>query len=162
MNRSLCAILHQTSTPLFASAFYAVVDAARGTVRWANAGHPAPFHVRRAAGEVGRLQHAGVKPGPALGIMNTAVYATQEQALAPGDLLLFFTDGLYELDGPDDTLYEMTQLADAIARRHALPTPQLFDELIAELRRFSVTGEFSDDMCIVGTDIASLLPGPSN
>ena len=161
MNRSLCAILHQTATPLFATAFYAVVDAARGTVRWANAGHPPPFHVRRAAGEIGRLQQAGAKPGPALGIMNAAVYATLEQALAPGDLLLFFTDGLYELDGPDGTLYEMAQPTDAIARRHALPTAQLFDELLAELRHFSVTGEFSDDMCLVGTDVTRLLPRPS-
>ena len=162
MNRSLCAILNQTSTPLFASAFYAVIDAAGGIVRWANAGHPAPFHVRRAAGEVGRLQQAGVKPGPALGIMNTAAYATHEEAITAGDLLLFFTDGLYELDGPDDTLYEMSQLTEAITRRRTLPTPQLFDELLAELRNFSVTREFSDDMCIVGADIARLLPGPSN
>ncbi len=161
MNRSLCSILYQTTTPLFASAIYAVVDAAGGVVRWANAGHPAPFHVRRVAGEVERLQHAGVKPGPVLGVMNTAAYATVERPLAPGDLLLFFTDGLYEIDGHDGSLYEMKQLTDAVARRRALPTPQFFDDLVAELRAFSATGEFSDDMCLVGMDIARLLPGPA-
>ena len=72
---------------------------------------------------------------------------------------MLFTDGLYELDGPDDTLYEARQLTDAVERRRAMPTPQLFDDLIAELRRFSVTGEFSDDMCLVGMDIVRLLPG---
>ena len=157
MNRSLCSILRETSTPLFASAVYAVVDAARGVVRWANAGHPAPFHVRRAVGEIERLQVAGVKAGPVLGMMDTAVYATSERPLAPGDLLMFFTDGLYELDGPDDTLYEMRQLVDAVVRRRAMPTPQLFDDLVAELRSFSITGEFSDDVCLVGMDIARLL-----
>jgi len=158
MNRSLCAILYQTSTPLFASALYACIDVERGVVRWANAGHPAPFHVRRAVGEVGRLQQAGVKTGPALGVMNNAVYATAEQPLAPGDLLMFFTDGLYEIDGADGALYEMKQLTEAIARRRTFATPQLFDDLVAELRAFSVTGEFGDDMCLVGTDIARLLP----
>ncbi len=157
LNRSLCAILHQTSTPLFASTFYAVIDVQRGTVRWANAGHPAPFHVRRAAGEVARLQHSGVKPSPALGLMNNSEYATQEQPIAPGDLLLFFTDGLYELESADGTLYEMSHLTEAITRHSALPTPQLFDALLAELRRFSATGEFADDMCIVGTDIVRLV-----
>jgi sigma-B regulation protein RsbU (phosphoserine phosphatase) len=157
MNRSLCSILHQTSTPLFATAVYAVVDAARGVVRWANAGHPAPYHVKRTAGEVERLQIPGVKGGPALGFMNTAVYAAVERPLAPGDLLMLFTDGLHELDGPDDTLYEVKQLTDAVERRRTMPTPQLFDDLIAELRRFSVTGEFSDDMCLVGVDIARLV-----
>ena len=156
LNRSLCAILHQTSTPLFASAFYAIVDVGHGIVRWANAGHPAPFHIRRAADEVGRLHYPDVKPSPALGLMNNAEYATQEQPIAPGDLVLFFTDGLYELESADGTLYEMSHLTEAITRRRALPTPQLFDDLLAELRRFSATGEFSDDMCIVGTDIARL------
>lgn len=154
INRSLCAILHQTTTPLFATAIYAVVDAAAGRLQFANAGHPWPFLVRRSAGEVASLQPAGTKPGPALGFAPTASYATFERALAPGDLLMLFTDGLYEIDGPNDTIYEMSQLTEAIARRCTLPTPELFDDLFAELRRFSVTGEFGDDMCLVGLDIA--------
>jgi sigma-B regulation protein RsbU (phosphoserine phosphatase) len=120
--------------------------AADGGMRFANAGHPPPFHVRRAAGEVERLQHAGEKPGPALGFVPNATYSTFERSLAPGDLLMLFTDGLYEIDGPGDTLYEMSQLTEAIARRRALPTPELLDDLVAELRHFSVTGEFGDDM----------------
>jgi sigma-B regulation protein RsbU (phosphoserine phosphatase) len=158
MNRSLCSILCQTTTPLFATALYAVVDAANATVRWGNAGHPAPFHVRRAEGVVERLQRAGEKPGPALGFMNTATYSTFERPIAPGDLLMLFTDGLYEIDGPDDTLFEMSQLIEALTRRVAMPTPQLFDDLVAELRRYSVTGEFGDDMCLLGLDVARLLP----
>jgi len=156
MNRSLCAILHQTTTPLFATALYAVVDTAQGKVRWSNAGHPAPFHVRRAAGEVERLQQPGVKPGPALGFMPAASYVTLERPVAAGDFLMLFTDGLFEIDGPEDVLYDLGQLTEAIARRCALPTPQLFDDLLAELRGFSVTGEFGDDMCLVGVDIARL------
>ncbi len=159
MNRGLCAILHQTTTPLFATAVYAVVDAARGTVRWANAGHPAPFHVRRSAGEVERLQHPGVKPGPALGFVPAAVYTTFDRPLEPGDLLMLFTDGLFEIDGPDDALYDLSGLTEAVARRRALPTPQLFDDLLTELRAYSVTGEFGDDMCLVGMDMTRLLPG---
>ena len=159
MNRSLCAILHQTTTPLFATALYAVFDVARGTLRWASAGHPSPFHIRRAVGEVEQLQHASEKSGPAMGFVSDAKYAAFERAILPGDLVLLFTDGLYEIDGPDDTLYEMSQLTEAITRRRAMPTPELFDDLVAELRRFSVNGEFGDDMCVVGVDIVRLLGG---
>ena len=158
LNRSLCAILRQTTTPLFATAIYVVADAARGTVRWANAGHPAPFQVRRTADAVERLQMPGEKPGPALGLLDTAAYTAHERPLARGDLLMLFTDGLYEMDGPNDTLYEMSQLADAIARLRAQPTPQLFDTLLDELRAFSTTGAFGDDMCLVGVDLTRLLP----
>jgi sigma-B regulation protein RsbU (phosphoserine phosphatase) len=158
MNRSLCAILHQTTTPLFATAVYVVVDAARGVVRWANAGHPAPFHLRRTLGTVERLQQLATRPGPALGVVPTAAYSTLERALHPGDLLMLFTDGLYELDGPDDALYEMSQLTEAVLARCAMDTPRLFDDLISELRHYSVTGEFGDDMCLVGVDITRLLP----
>ena len=40
-----------------------MVDAADGSLRFANAGHPSPFHVRRVAGVVERLQQPGEKPG---------------------------------------------------------------------------------------------------
>ena len=42
----------------FATAFYAVVDPARGSLRYTNAGHPAPMHFHRADGTVTEaLQH---------------------------------------------------------------------------------------------------------
>ena len=159
LNHSLCAILRQTTTPLFATAIYAVADAARGTVRWASAGHPAPFHVRRSAGAVERFNQGGEKPGPALGLLDTADYTAHERPFTPGDLLMLFTDGLYEMDGRDDTLYEMSQLTAAITRLHAQPTPELFDTLLTELRAFSATGHFGDDMCVVGVDLTRLLAG---
>ena len=157
LNANLCAILRQTTTPLFSTALYLVVDAARGTMRWANAGHPAPFHIRRSAGVVERLQLPGEKPGPALGLLDTATYTTRESTAAPGDLLMLFTDGLYEIDGLDGALFEMSQLTEAITGHRALPTPQLFDTLVAELHAFAATGKFGDDMCLVGVDLTRLL-----
>ena len=103
----------------------------------------------------------GEKPGPALGLLATAAYTAHERPIEPGDLLMLFTDGLYEMDGPDDTLYEISQLTDAIARRRTMPTPQLFDDLVAELHAFSVTGTFGDDMCLVGVDLTRLLLKPA-
>ena len=154
VNQSLCAILRQTVTPLFASAFYAVFDVKTGVIRYANAGHPAPLHLQRAMGKVEMLATDQIKPGPALGVFEQSVYTTAERQAEPGDMVMFFTDGLYEVEGPDDVFYEMRQLIEAVSRRVQLPAPGLFDELLAEIREFGLTKELSDDMCLVGVEIA--------
>lgn len=156
LNLSLCSILSHTTTQLFATALYAVIDTRHGTIRWANAGHPAPIHVRRANHTVNRLQLPGARPGPALGFVNEFTYTTHELPLEEDDLMIFFTDGLYELTDRNEIFYEQEQLTEAVVRRASLPTSQLFDELIEELLRFSNTGAFGDDMCIVGVDVARL------
>ena len=49
MNQSLCSILKETATPIFATAFYVVADLGRGELRYANAGHPPAFHAQPCA-----------------------------------------------------------------------------------------------------------------
>lgn len=162
MNLSMCSILRQTTTPLFATAFYAVIDVEKGTISWANAGHPYPIVVRRDQGVADRLQTPNEKPGPALGFVSSYVYQTHEQATAKNDCVILFTDGLHELTDRDNNFYELSQLTEAVAKRSSLPTTRMFDELIAELLEFSETGTFVDDMCVVGVDIAHLLPAKVN
>lgn len=157
MNESLCAILKETLTPLFASAFYAVLDVRSGTVRYANAGHPCPYHLRRESGQLARLNGNGdgngAKPGPALGVFERSKYPALEQKLASRDLLLFFTDGLYEVEGPDGVFYDQEKLTAAISDRSALPVDALFDALLEEVRAFSATRQFDDDVCLVGIEV---------
>jgi serine phosphatase RsbU (regulator of sigma subunit) len=60
------------------------------------------------------------------------------------------TDGLYEVEGPDNNEFGEDRLLDA-ARRHAeLPLAALFSSLINEARHFAEEGEFDDDICLVG------------
>lgn len=152
LNKSLRTILRQTPTSLFATAFYLVADAALGEIRFANAGHPAPFHVRRALDQVEPLVTQG-EPGPALGLFAEPVYVEERRPLAPGDMVMIFTDGLYEVEDADGAFYDTGALRGAVARRVSLPTPKLCDELLDEIRRFSATHEFADDMCVVGMDM---------
>jgi serine phosphatase RsbU (regulator of sigma subunit) len=79
---------HQLFTVL-----YAIVDPAQQTVAWASAGHPPPLRAR-AGHEVDLLEPGnglmGVEPDP---------YRTLSVELAPGDVLLLYTDGLVERRG---------------------------------------------------------------
>ena len=158
INASLCAILKQTLTPLFATACYLVVDLVRGEVRYANAGHPAPFQVRRPEGRVELLtsdsQHA-----PALGVFENSTYSSACRPVAAGDMFMLYTDGLFELEDADGALFDKQQLLASVTRRAALPTPDLFDELLAEARAFSALNDFEDDMCLVGMDVVRLIGG---
>ena len=45
-------------------------------------------------------------------------------------------------------------LVAGVQRRTQLPAPQLFDELLAEIRRFSADSGFADDVCLVGIEYA--------
>jgi serine phosphatase RsbU (regulator of sigma subunit) len=67
---------------------------------------------------------------------------------------VLFTDGLFEVYAPDQEIYTQALLTDAMRKRLALPAPQLFDEVVAEIRAYSATGEFEDDVCMVGLEFS--------
>ncbi len=73
------------------TAVYGVLDPATGVLQLASAGHPGPVHLH-ADGRVSAVQ---LDPGPPLGVGHLFTEAVSLQ-LAPGDIALFFTDGLVE------------------------------------------------------------------
>ena len=157
LNRRFSEVLKQTSTTLFASAYYIVVDVARGELRYAGAGHPAPMFLRARDGTVEPLACEGIRQGGALGLGVTGPYTTCRQPIAPGDRLVLFTDGLYEVEGADEAFYD-TQMLLAAARKHAaLPMDALFDHLLDEVRQFSASHAFDDDVCLVGVEVMKLV-----
>jgi GAF domain-containing protein len=85
-NAILCSRLPEG---LFVPTFLAIADGRR--LRWCNAGHPPP-QLLRAADAAAGLGTTGLP----LGIDPDASYEERECALAPGDVLLAATDGLWE------------------------------------------------------------------
>jgi sigma-B regulation protein RsbU (phosphoserine phosphatase) len=154
LNRDLCAILKHTGSPTLTTAFYLVADAVTGKLRYANAGHPKPLLVHRQAGTVESLGNGDGKNRPALGLFEDSVYDTTQSPLAGGDLVVLFTDGLYEVEGANQQLYSQEKLMEAIKRRARVPTGELFDQLLEEVRAFGQGAEFADDVCLVGMDVA--------
>lgn len=92
LNKAVC----EQSTPEgFITMLLGVYDPDAVTLRWANAGHPQPLLWRR--GQAGRK--AGT-PGRALGIMPQADLRVDRLRLAPGDVIVWYTDGLVEARRP--------------------------------------------------------------
>ena len=157
INRSLKAILEQTDTPLFATAFYLVADVAEGWLTYANAGHPPPFLLQRQAGRVSPLRPIDAGPGPALGLLADSMYAAATHPLRQGDMILLYTDGLYEVEGPNLEEYGQERLFRVVQAHMQLPPRKLFDEILADIHRFQGPAEaqgFSDDVCLLAIEAA--------
>ena len=152
LNSDLCSILKSTGSPMLTTAFYLVANWQTGVARFANAGHPKPLLVRRAMSQVEPLANASGRSEPALGLFEDTPYQTTELAIQPGDLLMLFTDGLYEVQGQNEELYSQERMMLDVESRLAKPTGELFDALLESIRAFSLDHEFADDVCLVGME----------
>jgi phosphoserine phosphatase RsbU/P len=152
INASLLAIFRQTETPMLVSAFYLVVNTIDGRMCYSNAGHPRPFHVRREAAIAEPLRFQGPE-GPVLGIFQEATYRNGYGTALPNDLVMLFTDGLFEVETADDEYYGADRLLAAVRKRMHLAAQELIGEVVAEIRGSCMSGQFTDDMCLLGVEL---------
>jgi len=110
VNRRLCAL---DSPARFVSFFCCQLDLERNRLAYTNAGHLQPILVR-SDGQVERLDRGGL----ILGIMEDADYEDDEVALLPGDLVVFFTDGVTERGAPHELFGERDLIEVACRHRH--------------------------------------------
>lgn len=151
LNTELFAILKPGGSPVLTTAFYLVAHAATGQMRYVNAGHPKPFLLRREEKTVAEIKnHAGGKSQAALGLFESFEYQGSELKLGAHDFVMLFTDGLYEVHAPDESLYTREMLLAATEKKMQLPAPKLFDALLKETQDFAATSQFEDDVCLVG------------
>ena len=160
INRALVGAFKNTDITLFASAFYVVADLSKGQLRYAGAGHPSPLHFACAANGSAATASplTGARPGPALGLFPGAKYETSRRKLSPRDVVLLFTDGLFEVEGSGGQLYDYEKLLKAVGDRTVLPVAELCRSLVDEVQQFSATQSFDDDVCLVAMDIDRLKP----
>ncbi|MGE5199291.1 MAG: PP2C family protein-serine/threonine phosphatase [Rhodospirillaceae bacterium] len=129
----------------FATFFYAVYDPAARALSYVNAGHNPPFLLRAGTSVVSRLRPTGM----ALGFDRDADYAEGTEVLAPGDLLLAFSDGLTEaLNEAGEEFGEARAAGLLVGNRH-LGASDLLRVVSAELEGFCGRAPQHDDVTIV-------------
>jgi sigma-B regulation protein RsbU (phosphoserine phosphatase) len=156
MNRDMQAIFGQASVPVFLSAFYATMDTLTGEFRYANAGHPAPRILRRQDSEVLVLPMRAGQPGPPLGVRNQATYSAASFTLYPSDLVVLYTDGVYEQVGPNMEQFGEKRVDEVLSRCLHSCANRIFDELLAEVKRFAQGRSFCDDVCLLGMEVRAI------
>ncbi len=94
------------------------------------------------------------RASPRLGLFDDPAYQTTEVTLAPGDFVMLFTDGLYEVQGLNEELYSQQRMMMDMQSLLSKSNRELLDELLEAIRAFSVSHEFDDDVCIIGMEFA--------
>lgn len=150
MSELLLPILRQDDTFLYATACYMVFDASSGMLRFANAGHPVPLLFPAEEGSAQWLMDDASLRGPALAIAEDAEYQTFEKQIQPGDTVVMYTDGLYEVEAPDGEEFGEDRLLAAAKRFGGLPLKEIFPALTGAAGDFTGGTGFDDDVCLVG------------
>ena len=129
----------------FTTAFLAEYDPARRVFNYINAGHNNPI-LRRGNGLIERLDVGGLP----LGIQAEAKYESASVALAPGDWLIIFTDGLVEAENASQQEYGETRLLSAIGATAQSSPAEMLQRLLAELDLFvGQTPQHDDVTCLL-------------
>jgi sigma-B regulation protein RsbU (phosphoserine phosphatase) len=129
---------------MFVTLQYVALNLETGVITFANAGHM-PMLIRRAGGQVEKVD--GVA-GPPLGILEDVVYANADVALAPGEDLLMFTDGVTEAMNPAREMFTQERLLEVLRRAPAMPDA-LVAAVVEEVRVFSAEAPAHDDITLL-------------
>jgi anti-sigma regulatory factor (Ser/Thr protein kinase) len=118
------------------------MDPESGRLRYANAGQDLPYRCH--GGGASQLWAAGMP----LGMMPGSSYEEHEASIAPGESLLFYSDGLVEAHNPGREMFDRPRLS-ALLARHG-DGDSLIEVLLDELRRFTGEGwEQEDDVTLI-------------
>jgi anti-sigma regulatory factor (Ser/Thr protein kinase) len=127
-----------------ATLLYAMIDPEEGRVRLASAGHPPPLVIEPS----GKAHYAEGPAGSPLGVVPFPSYEESVVALAPGSMLLLYTDGLVER--PDSSLDEGLEWLREFAPGVASDPRELCAALIAS--RFRDTAP-RDDVALLAVHL---------
>ena len=126
---------------MFVTLFVGVLDLSTGMLRYCNAGHEHPLVV---TGKSVRTLIA--KSSLPIGAMEETRYVEQETQLAPGDMVMLFTDGLTEAMNSENALFGRERVAQVISGE----TPQqLLDNMSQSVAGFVRGAEQSDDLTML-------------
>jgi sigma-B regulation protein RsbU (phosphoserine phosphatase) len=130
---------------MFVTVLAAVLDLESGLLVHASAGHESPY-LLRAGGPPHALDSAG---GPPLGAVDDFPYTVESYRLAPGDLLILYTDGVTEAEDRTRAFYTAARLERALAALPVSSAKDAVDALREDLRRFVADAEPADDITLL-------------
>jgi sigma-B regulation protein RsbU (phosphoserine phosphatase) len=136
-------VYQNTASDRFITFFYAQLDGAARRLSYVNAGHNAPFLVRR-DGSHERLREGG----GVLGIFDSQNYEMGTVSVQRGDRVLLFTDGVTEACNSLDEEFGEARLLRLLEDHRAQNAPHLQEIILAAVSEFS-GGQRTDDATLV-------------
>ena len=127
---------------MFVTLFYGVYNTTTGEIRYVNAGHNAPYIVRR-NGEVEELSGCG---NICLGVMPDVPFNASSVTLNPGDAIVTFTDGVTEAFSANGELFGEKRLEALLATLADKTAEETTAAVNTAVQKHAEGAEQSDDI----------------
>jgi sigma-B regulation protein RsbU (phosphoserine phosphatase) len=133
----------------FMTLFICEVDRDNQVIQWVNAGHdPAMIYDR----EGGKFEDLTGNALP-LGVSEMTAYQKFDREIAPGQIIMMGTDGIWEAQNPQGEMFGKERFKDIIRDNAARPAKDIIQAVIKEVDRFCHPLEKADDVTLVVTKI---------
>ena len=127
----------------YATLFYLELSAGSGQVRFLNAGHNPPC----------LLRGSGLEMIPAIcppiGMLAAARFAESALMLAPGEMLIAYSDGLTEARDRNEDEFGTARLSAIAASLRGLPAEEVGARILADVEKFQGGTRAHDDLSLV-------------
>ena len=139
-------LVGDTPSGMFVTAIFAILDLKTGKLYFANAGHNRPIIIRSQESDSEELPSGDI----ALGVIEDVQYKNMEISLDPGDLILFYTDGLTETFSIDEEEFGVKRAIEFLKANYHLSVNEILDKLDLELHNYRDGQSPSDDLTLIG------------
>ncbi len=140
LNKQLYA---STSAEKYATFCFGIYDDRTGRFTYTNAGHLQPILLRRGAPQLLEVT------GTVVGAFPFCKYEERHVDLEPGDLLIFYTDGIAEPENAYEEMFGEQRLIDVVVRNFHRDGPGIVAKVMEAVEQWTGTPELQDDMTIV-------------
>jgi len=147
MNRANYRTKQDIKSGMFVALLYAVLDAGDNTVSLCSAGQTQPIHLSRRTGEVRLIETEG-DTFP-LGILAEADYRETRLPLSPGDMVVFYTDGIVEAMNPQREIFGFERLLEVIGQFDGSSPEILMRSIMENVDQFAGEAEQHDDLTVI-------------
>lgn len=139
-------IIYENTPPdIFITFFWGILNVRSHTFSYVNAGHNAPLLYRAETDSFEKLSKGGLL----IGALKTMMpYQSDTISIKPGDVIVFFTDGVTEAMDDQGEEYEEDRLK-AIIKEHHHKSAQEIKELLVEDVKTFCNNQLSDDLTLI-------------
>jgi sigma-B regulation protein RsbU (phosphoserine phosphatase) len=143
-------LLEMSHANMFVTAFYAVLEPASGTLRYACAGQDHPVLVHPRGGECLPLAAKGML----LGCFEQVQLEEASVGLQPGDVLVLYTDGITDANSPAGEFFGTQRLHKTLCGIGDADAATVCDRVFAEVENFQAGALQFDDMALLVVKVA--------
>ena len=124
---------------------YSIINLHERYLQLANAGHLPPYHYIVATNTLKAIEH-GAFP---LGVRQNIAYPAQTVPFAPGDRLIYYSDGLIEALNEAEELYGFERFEASIRQHLREPVEVMLKLMLEDVRNYCGDVPQEDDMTLV-------------